>query len=133
MHSRPLINIILVHQRLKLHWKDLADISRLIIEKSRQIRVLLVSEVDTADVLPPDVWQRPTITVSFGPLGRFNPLRGPIFANKAISKVDQAARLASAGVATPRTKIFRVGVPLDTSEWGEFVILKPKPLGLTSA
>src|SRR5918995_5106835 len=132
MHPQPLINIILVHQRLKLHWKDLADISRLIIEKSRQIRVLLVSEIDTADVLPPDVWQWPTITVSFGPAGRFNPPRGPVFANKAISKVDQAARLASAGVATPRTKIFRFGVPLDSKEWGELVILKPKPLRLTS-
>jgi hypothetical protein len=132
MHSQPLINIVLVHQRLKLHWKDLADISHLIIEKSRHIRVLLVSEVDTADVLPPDVWQWPTMTVSFGPVGRFNPPRGPIFANKAISKVDQAARLAGAGVATPRTKIFRLGEPLDPKEWGEFVILKPKPLRLTS-
>ena len=132
MLPQPLINIILVHQRLKLHWRDLAAISRLMLGKSRQVRVLLVSEVDTADVLPPEVWQLPTITVSFGPLGRFNPSRGPVFANKAISKIDQAARLASAGVTTPRTEMFQSGVRLDPGEWGEFVILKPKPLRLTS-
>jgi hypothetical protein len=132
MQVQPLINIILVHQRLKLSWKDLADVSRLILQKSRQVRVVLVSEVDTSDIIPSEVWQWPTITVSFGPLGRFNPSRGPVFANKAISKLDQAARLANAGVATPRTEIFRVGVRLDPEEWGEFVILKPKPLPLTS-
>jgi hypothetical protein len=127
------INIILVHQRLKLHWKDLADISRRIIAKSRQVRMLLVSEVDNADVLPADVWRLPTITVSFGPLGKFNPKRGPVFANKAIAKELQASRLAAANVATPRTAVFKFGMRLDPDQWGNLVILKPAPLRLTSS
>jgi hypothetical protein len=95
--------------------------------------MLLVSEVDTSAVLPLEVWRRPTMTVSFGPLGQFSPQRGSVFANRAISKVLQASRLAEANVATPHTAAFRFGMRLNVREWGEFVILKPAPLRLTSS
>jgi len=126
-------NIILVYQESRIDWNDFNDIARRIVAKAPHINVHFVVPQDTIDMLPPHVWQLPTITVSFGATGRFVPLRGPVFANKAIPKLNQAALLERAGVATPKTALFQFGMQLSTEEWGEFVILKPASLSLSSS
>ena len=126
-------NIILVYQESRIDWNDLNDIARRIVAKAPHIKVHFVVPQDTIDVLPADMWQLPTITVSFGPTWRFVPLRGPVFANKPVSKLNQAALLERSGVATPKTALFQFGMQLNIKEWGEFVILKPASLNLSSS
>lgn len=126
------VNIILVDQRGRLDWRDLRYIAKRIVARSRLMKVHIVSPNHSAAVLSPEVWKLPTITVSFGPTGNFNPPRGVVFTNRAISKTMQAARLSEAGVATPKTAAFQFGMRLDPEQWGEFAILKPASLRLTS-
>jgi hypothetical protein len=132
MHIFSAFNIILVQQETKLAWEDLRDIATYILAKSNRLKVQIISPRYTADVLPHEIWQLPTMTVSFGPTGRFNPPRGPVFVNRPVSKLDQASRLAAAGIPTPRTAPFKFGMPLDPGVWGDFVVLKPASLRLTS-
>jgi len=133
MHATSSVNLIIVRQWKKVSSSDLLDIASRIVRKSQQVRVSVVAPSDTSDVLPDSAWQLPSLTVSFGATGNFNPTRGRVFTNKAIPKVVQAGRLAEAGIDTPRTANFHFGMSLPRNEWGEFVILKPVPLRLTSS
>jgi hypothetical protein len=126
------LNIVLVQQARKIAWTDLRDIGMRICAKASHIKVHGVSPLFTAETVPDGFWTRPTMTVSFGPVGHFNPPRGPVFANRAISKLEQASRFSDADIPTPRTEAFRFGMQLDPEEWGDFVILKPAVLRLTS-
>jgi hypothetical protein len=65
-------------------------------------------------------------------LGRFLPPRGRIYANRPVTKLDQQAAFHAAGVRAPRTQRFEYGKDYSEAEWGEFVVLKPLPLSLTS-
>lgn len=118
-------NLIFVHQPRKLSHVDLEVISAKIAQIAPEIRIFGVDARDTADVISRDDWRRPTLTVSFGPVGRFIPPRGPIFENRIVSKIDQYRRFRAHGVETPHSAPFRPGMDLDPAEWGPFVILKP--------
>jgi hypothetical protein len=125
-------NLILVARD---HWFDPSDLVEIAEEIQRladDIDVILVSRNDRDNTIPGLSWDRPTMTVSFGMLGNFNPRRGRVFRNKAISKLDQFSRCLAAGIAMPRTERFKFGAPYDEGPWGEFVVLKPLPLKMSS-
>lgn len=73
------------------------------------------------------------MTVSFGPLGKFRPPRGPVLWNRAISKIEQFQRFLDAGIRTPKTSLFHFGMNLPEDEWGGLCILKPASLEMTSS
>jgi len=129
-HS-PVKNLILVGQQT-LDWRDFEEIGHEMVRRASDIAVLVVSPSSVSTVVPEEKWRRPTLTVSFGDLGTFIPLRGRIFENKSIPKLEQYSRFKAAGVNVPRTERFALGRRYDPAKWGEFVLLKPESLDLTS-
>ena len=125
-------NLIIVTGRQHEDWHDFEEIAHEVVKIAPDIAVHLVSPRDTAKVLDARKWKRPGITVCVGHPGHFQPLRGPFFHSLPIKKIDQYSRLKNAGIPTPHTGRFQFGRDYSEAEWGEFVILKPLPLELTS-
>ncbi len=125
-------NLILVARDQWFDPRDLLAIAEEIERNADDIDTVLVSRNDRDNTVPGLSWDRPTLTVSFGMLGQFNPRRGRVFRNKAISKLDQYSRSLAAGIAMPRTERFKAGAAYDEALWGEFVIFKPLSLKMSS-
>lgn len=126
-------NLILVGQPSQINTNDLLVIRDCMKKVAPDVRVLLVGREDDARLITPEFWRERTLTVSFGPLGRFQPLRGPVLANRSIAKLDQYDMLRKAGVRTPLTAPFEPGSSFDPREWGALVIVKPAQLSRTSS
>src|SRR5262245_37891574 len=124
-------NLILVTDR-RLDAADLYAIAHRLAGIDSGIGVHLVSSNDTSDAVKADMWNRPSMTVGFGPARNFVPPRGPIFESIQIPKLEQYKRFIDAGIPTPRTERFVFGKRYEERDWSEFVILKPLPLALTS-
>lgn len=112
--------------------RDLVEIADEIARMADDVHVIIVSQSDTAAAVPAAAWDRPTMTVCFGSLGQFAPLRGSVFQNRPLSKLEQYECFKVAGIRTPRTALFEFGRHYDPADWGEFVILKPAPYRLSS-
>ena len=134
MFRRPekTLNLILVHQPRKLSHTDFDAIAAKIVQIAPEIHIFGVLPTETVDVIPKAHWARPTLTVSFGRVGRFVPLRGPIYENSSVPKLQQFRSFLAHGLLTPHTDLYRSGMPLDPHQWGPFVILKPLDLAHTS-
>jgi len=76
--------------------------------------------------------RRPSLIFSPGRLRHFKPLRGRTYQGGPIAKLEQLQRLAGAGVPVPKTALLTPDLRLDPSEWGEFVIVKPSDLAISS-
>ena len=131
--SRRPLNLVLVHQPSVLEIEDLRIIATEVRKLAPDIHVSIAEPWMWAGKPSDAYWQRPTLTVSFGDIGRFAPIRGPIFMNQPIAKIDQYERLTAAGVATPKTAKYDIGMTLSEEDWGPLVILKPVPLQMTSS
>jgi hypothetical protein len=125
--------LLLVAQPEYLATDDLFLIRDKIAGQAPDLTVLVVGRGDRAELLAASLWQRPVLTVSFGPMGSFRPLRGAVLFNRAVAKIEQFAKLAAAGIATPMTAVFRFGMPLERSVWGDLCVLKPADLSNTSS
>jgi hypothetical protein len=97
------------------------------------VHAMVVGRADRADLIDRAWWNRPSLTVSFGPIGRFRPLRGTVLINASIPKLEQYRMMSAAGVPTPRTAAFSFGMSLPEAEWGELCVLKPVELDVTSS
>lgn len=75
---------------------------------------------------------RPTLVVSFGPLGQFKPARGKIYQGRPMHKFEQLRRLAAAGVPVPRTAVLTPELRLTPEDWGPYVVVKPTDIGSSS-
>ncbi|MFO1091379.1 MAG: hypothetical protein U1E46_17535 [Hyphomicrobiales bacterium] len=132
----PILNhrsLILVYDAKRQGLDDFKAIATKIRAKAPDIAIFVVRAGDNLlSSVPPEAWNMPTFTVSFGPTGAFRPPRGPVAASHAIDKVEQYRRFVRAGIRTPRTSMFAFGMPLAPAEWSEFVILKPADFELTS-
>lgn len=80
----------------------------------------------------PEIWERPTLSVSFRRPKSFRPRRGIFYAGRVINKAEQARRFHAAGVPVPPTLVYEFGRPLNKAFWGDFVIMKPTRSDLTS-
>jgi hypothetical protein len=134
MFRRPekTLNLIFVHQPKKLSHTDFNAIAAKIVQIAPEVQVFGVLPTETVDVIPRAHWARPTLTVSFGRVGRFVPLRGPIYENRFVPKLQQFRSFLANGFATPHMDLFRSGMDLDPHQWGPFVILKPLDPARTS-
>jgi hypothetical protein len=75
--------LVLVAQPEYLATDDLFVLRERVQKQAPDIRVFVVGRSDRADAINQEYWQRRTLTISFGPLGDFKPLRGEILANRA--------------------------------------------------
>ncbi|MFT3986150.1 hypothetical protein [Aestuariivirga sp.] len=82
--------------------------------------------------LPPEVWQRPTLTVALTSDYKLKIARGPILANRAIDKITQAKRMQQAGIAVPPALPFQYGMKLDPIMFGSHALIKPADLAFTT-
>jgi hypothetical protein len=126
-------NLVLVSDSRRMDRNDFVEIGNRIIRQRRNINVIIVSTEETSDNVPKNLWRNPTLTVAFGPLGKFGTPRGLVLRNAPIQKFLQYAQFCLAGIATPRTAVHVPGRPYEVAEWGEFCIVKPTDLGRTSA
>jgi hypothetical protein len=126
------LNLIYVHQPRKLWASDMEAIADKIAVIAPEIKVMFVLQEHTADVIPAADWARPSLTFSFGNSGRFIPMRGPLYENRVVSKLDQFRAFRRLGIPTPNTAPYQDGMELDPAHWGPFVILKPADPHATS-
>lgn len=122
--------LILIHRGPEYE-QDFLEIARRVCAIDRDITVYPVHSSMRAE-LPGSAWQHPTLTVAL--LAKFKvPIRrGPVFKNQAIEKLDQQALFRKNGIPTPPALPFRFGMKLDPILFGDFVLLKPMDLQITS-
>lgn len=124
--------LVLVMAADRVAFEDLFEIGQEIVRQAGDIAVHIVTPRDLATSVPENKWQLPALTVGLVPLHRFTPPRGRIFAASPIKKLEQFARFRACGIATPRSERFEFGKTYSEADWGEFCVLKPLPLTLTS-
>lgn len=125
-------HLVLVNQPGWQSVDDLFQIARKVRWLDPSIAVFVVT-AEVNDILASEkAAERPSLVVSFGPLGNFAPRRGKVYAGHQIAKLEQLRRLATAGVPVPRTAYLTAQTPLDPALWGEFVILKPSDIATSS-
>jgi hypothetical protein len=126
-------NLVLVYDPSLHGIADFRAIAERIAARAPDVRPFVVlPDARAARDLPVETWRDPALTVAFGPSKGFQPLRGPVIACRPISKLDQYARFLPHSIDTPRTALFRFGMALPEEDWGDFVVLKPADLTLTS-
>lgn len=82
--------------------------------------------------IPVSDWQYPTLTVALTSHFKIPIRRGKILRNEAIPKPAQQAIFQKNKIPTPPSEIFRFNKKLDPIAFGNFVMLKPVNLDLTS-
>jgi hypothetical protein len=123
-------NLVLVHRGPEYE-QDFQEISEKIFAMDPDITIYALS-AGSDDQLPEAAWQWPTLTVAFTSRYKLKVRRGLILNNYQIDKLAQQKIFREADIPTPPTLPFRFGMKLDPVLFGEFVVIKPMSLGLTS-
>lgn len=123
-------NLILIHRGSRYE-RDFAEISRKITMLDGDITVYTIG-MDSKSQLPPAVWQAPTLAIAFSAKFNLRIRRGKLLKNVPIDKLLQDQTFRAAGIPTPPTLAFKFGMMLDPLLFGEFVLIKPMDLNLTS-
>jgi len=123
-------NPILVHRRPDYE-QDFDEIAGKVNSLERSITIYHPPAGLSAN-LPVNAWQHPTLTVSLSSKFRIPVNRGPILSNRPIDKLEQQDIFRRNGLPTPPALPFRAGMKLDPILFGEFVVLKPMDLKMTS-
>ena len=132
MAFTSLKNLLLVIHNENYDRADFIDIGNRVAARAPDLGVYVVDNTAKNDDVPPSVWQWPTLTVALCHDAEFTPRRGAVMSSRPIEKLEQVDVLQKAGIAVPHCQLFRAGMELDPSVWGEFVLLKPEPLEHTS-
>ncbi|MFN4141880.1 hypothetical protein [Aestuariivirga sp.] len=128
-HGKFLVLVMHPHRQ---QFADMLEIAREIGKSAPEIAIHITNPKSTGADVPDWKWRLPTLTISFGNLGRFLPRRGRILQNKAIKKLEQCQRFRSLGIASPHAERFDFGHDYDEAKFGRFAVLKPLPLEMTS-
>jgi hypothetical protein len=113
--------LILLHRsHAESDFKKIADR----IEKRAPDIVVVTGSLNVDEALPPAVWARPTLTVALGAF-KLQIKRGLVYRCQQVLKDKQFEYYRAAGLDTPFTTRFRLGMELDPGLWGEHVVLKP--------
>lgn len=123
-------SLIIIH-RGNGYERDFAEIAAKVMARQDGIHVHCIASNDQAE-LPAELWQYPTLTVSFLAKFRLKIRRGPVLANRMIGKLAQQDIFRRHGIPTPPSLAFRFGMKLDPILFGDFVVLKPLNLLLSS-
>lgn len=123
-------NLILIHRGPEYE-ADFDDISRRVFALDEDITIYSTAAGASVQ-LPKEAWARPTLTVALVQNFNLQIKRGAVLKNSPISKLAQAKIFHDAGIATPPVQSFKVGMQLDPIMFGQFVMIKPMSLELTS-
>jgi hypothetical protein len=122
-------NLILVANKRNLDPADFHEIAARVPAENSRVDAFVVTVEQPASVIAEKHWRNPTLVISFGDSGAFQPPRGLVLQNRPIHKYQQYVQFSLAGVATPRTANFSPQMEYSEEEFGEFTILKPIDLG----
>lgn len=125
-------NLILITRQGRQDPKDFEEIAQRVRKLDRYIKAFVFTPENTSDDIKREDWRNPTLTVSLGTMGHFNPKRGRFFYNRQIPKERQVELFKSDGIRTPRTIAYSAGMALDEKEWGSAVVVKTSNLRQTS-
>src|SRR6266566_7739853 len=106
-------NLILINHPARQDWRDFEAIGREISRLAPEICGYIVTPNRAAELISPEAWQRPSLIVSFGGLGRFVPLRGRVFKSAWIPKYEEYQLFLAAGMRSPFTSVFDPDRPFD--------------------
>lgn len=123
-------NLIIIH-RGREYEQDFKEIAQKASALDKKITIYALSTLSSAQ-LPPSVWLWPTLVVAFGSKFNLQVRRGAILRNLPIEKLVQYKIFLNADIPTPPTEAFKIGMTLDPFLFGEFVLIKPMELSLTS-
>ncbi|MGE0240427.1 MAG: hypothetical protein AB7F09_03795 [Parvibaculaceae bacterium] len=123
-------NLILIHRGPEYD-RDFKEIARKVTAIDKDITVYALADSSMAQ-LPGLAWMWPTLVVALMSDYRLQIKRGTVLRNTQIAKFAQYETFRKAGIPTPPMLPFRFGMTLDPLLFGEFVIIKPMDLDLTS-
>ncbi len=123
--------LIVVHRRGSEYEADFGEICAKVEALDPQIAAYSADALSPAPISDRE-WQRPTLVVSLLEGWAFRVVRGTVLCNFEIDKLVQTKILRKAGVPTPPDLPFRPGMRLDPIMFGEFVLIKPMNLRMTS-
>jgi len=123
-------NLILIHRGPEYE-QDFQEIAAKAHAIDPSITIFYVG-AGLRETLPDAEWQYPTLTVSLNQEFGFAIKRGPILRNVPIDKLEQQEIFRKNRIPTPPAMPFSFGMPLDPILFGEYVLLKPMDLRLTS-
>jgi hypothetical protein len=126
----PKRNLILIH-RGPQYEQDFKEIARKVTAIDKDVTVYVLSNSSMTQ-LPPLAWMWPTLVVALTSQYRLQVKRGTVLKNSQVEKFAQYEMFRKAGIPTPPTLPFRFGMMLDPLLFGEFVLIKPMDLDLTS-
>ena len=123
-------NLIIIHRGPEYE-RDFDELAAKINALDRDITVYHLPATLKVE-LPIAAWQHPTLTVSLSSKFRLPIRRGPVLKNYQVEKLAQQEVFRKNGISTPPALAFRFGMRLDPIVFGEYVVLKPSDLRLTS-
>ncbi len=123
-------NLIIIHRGPEYE-RDFDEIAAAVNALDPSITIYHLSAGLKAELRVGD-WQYPTLTVALVSDFRLPIRRGKVLRCAAIQKPTQQAVFRENGISTPPSAIFRFGTKLDPIVFGDFVLLKPLNLKLTS-
>lgn len=82
--------------------------------------------------LPATVWEHPALLVNMTLSEPLKMPRGGALLSRQLSKLQQDEMFRLSDIRTPLTAKYDIGMILDAKIWGDFVLMKPMPLHLTS-
>jgi hypothetical protein len=124
-------NLIIIHRGLEYE-RDFDEIANKVFALDSSITTYSLGNGYTVQ-LPDSAWKKPTLVVALTPRYNLKVKRGTILMNHVIDKIAQGEIVGKAGINTPPVLPFRFGMKLDPILFGEFVIIKPRDVELTSS
>ena len=110
---------------------DFHDIAQRMAKAAPDIRVQVFHPAAFSEI-PYDTWKLPTLLIN---LMLSQPLilpRGAALLSRQLSKLQQDEMFRLAGISAPRIARYEIGMLLEPDVWGDFVLMKPMPLHMTS-
>jgi hypothetical protein len=123
-------NLILIHRGPEYE-QDFKEIARKVTAIDKDITVYALGNSSMAQ-LPSLAWMWPTLVVALTSQYRLQVKRGTVLKNSQVEKFAQYEMFRKAGIPAPPMLPFRFGMTLDPLLFGEFVVIKPMDLDLTS-
>ena len=123
--TTPQRNLVLVHTPTLQARSDFETIKTKLAERAPDIEVFVADNRARNSVTRKQAARRPSLIFSPVALRDFRPLRGKVYAGRALTKMEEYRRLAEAGQLVPETVMLRPDTRLDPQSWGPFTVLKP--------
>ena len=124
-------SLVLIHGGPEYE-SDFEEIAGKVFALNEDITIYMVSAASD-DQMPKEAWLHPTLVVALTPKFDLKIARGTILRNLPIPKLTQAKLMREAGIPTPPVLPFRFGMNPDPILFGDFVLIKPMSLNLTSS